>query len=218
MIPGGYYIKARKIQDSEIATAPPHVREIWDWLLKEVNHADVKKNGKIIERGQCIRSYKDIREGLKWFIGYRKMTYKAHQIETAMKWLTKRDMITTTKTTRGMLITVCNYDNYQDPSNYENHTVSHNKTTIKPQSNHTINKNGKNEENVKKIPPKIEDVKEYCSERKNGVNVDRWYNFYSSKGWMIGKNKMKDWKAAVRTWENKTEQSYGQNNSGFAAN
>lgn len=51
------------------------------------------------------------------------------------------------------------------------------------------------------IPPKIEEVAAYCQERNKGVDYQKWHDFYSSKGWMIGKNKMKDWKAAVRTWE-----------------
>jgi hypothetical protein len=51
--------------------------------------------------------------------------------------------------------------------------------------------------------PTIEDVRNYCKERGNDVDANKWHNFYSSKGWMIGKNKMKDWKAAVRTWETK---------------
>ncbi len=51
------------------------------------------------------------------------------------------------------------------------------------------------------FPPAIEEVKQYCIERKNKVDPELWYDFYESKGWMIGKNKMKDWKAAVRTWE-----------------
>jgi hypothetical protein len=50
-------------------------------------------------------------------------------------------------------------------------------------------------------PPTLEEVQAYCKERNNKVDAERWYDFYSSKGWMIGKNKMKDWKAAVRTWE-----------------
>jgi hypothetical protein len=50
-------------------------------------------------------------------------------------------------------------------------------------------------------PPTLEEVKAYCNERNNKIDAERWYDFYSSKGWMIGKNKMKDWKAAVRTWE-----------------
>lgn len=60
-------------------------------------------------------------------------------------------------------------------------------------------------------PPDIEEVKAYCKERKNGVNVNQWYDFYTAKGWMIGKNKMKDWKAAVRTWEGKESTIVNQN-------
>lgn len=51
--------------------------------------------------------------------------------------------------------------------------------------------------------PTIEEVRAYCKERGNDVDPSKWHNFYSAKGWMIGKNKMKDWKAAVRTWETK---------------
>lgn len=54
-------------------------------------------------------------------------------------------------------------------------------------------------------PPTREEVKAYCQERNKGVNPDKWYDFYESKGWMVGKNKMKDWKASVRTWEDKTQ-------------
>ena len=53
-------------------------------------------------------------------------------------------------------------------------------------------------------PPTLEEVTNYCKERKNNVDPQRFIDFYESKGWMIGKNKMKDWKAAVRNWE-KTE-------------
>jgi len=53
----------------------------------------------------------------------------------------------------------------------------------------------------KDIPPTIEEVKAYCAERKKGVDPKRWYNHYQANGWMVGKTKMKDWKAAVRTWE-----------------
>jgi len=49
--------------------------------------------------------------------------------------------------------------------------------------------------------PKIEEVESYCLERNNNIDVNSFFNFYESKGWMVGKNKMKDWKAAIRTWE-----------------
>lgn len=51
------------------------------------------------------------------------------------------------------------------------------------------------------VPPTIEEVKAYAIERGSRVDPDRWYNFYQSKGWMVGKNGMKDWRAAFRTWE-----------------
>ena len=62
-------------------------------------------------------------------------------------------------------------------------------------------------------PPTMDDVRAYCKERNRGVDPDRWYNYYTANGWMVGKNKMKDWKAAVRTWEQK-----GVNQNGGAGN
>lgn len=50
-------------------------------------------------------------------------------------------------------------------------------------------------------PPNVQDVRAYCKERGNKVDPENFWDFYQSKNWMIGKNKMKDWKAAVRTWE-----------------
>jgi len=49
--------------------------------------------------------------------------------------------------------------------------------------------------------PTIDEVKAYCIERKNQVDADKWFDHYTSNGWLVGKNKMRDWKAAVRTWE-----------------
>ena len=55
--------------------------------------------------------------------------------------------------------------------------------------------------------PSIEEIKTYCEERNNGVNPEKFYNFYESKDWYVGKNKMKDWKASVRTWERNEDNS-----------
>ena len=49
--------------------------------------------------------------------------------------------------------------------------------------------------------PTIFEVKDYCTLRKNNVDAEAFISFYESKGWMIGKNKMKDWKQAILTWE-----------------
>lgn len=51
------------------------------------------------------------------------------------------------------------------------------------------------------VPPTLTEVQNYISEKKYNIDPERFVNFYEAKGWMIGKNKMKDWKAAVRTWQ-----------------
>nr|DAE07792.1 MAG TPA: helix-turn-helix domain protein [Siphoviridae sp. ct5kv15] len=75
-------------------------------------------------------------------------------------------------------------------------------TNINNTNINNINNNNKRG-NRRFTPPTLEDVKAYCQERNNQVDPERFLDFYSAKGWMIGKNKMKDWKAAVRTWERK---------------
>lgn len=80
---------------------------------------------------------------------------------------------------------------------------------IAPQGNaipyiNTDNKQKEKDTNVsqkKFVPPSVEDVRQYCKERNSLVDPEAFVDFYSSKGWMVGKNHMKDWKAAVRTWE-----------------
>lgn len=53
--------------------------------------------------------------------------------------------------------------------------------------------------------PSIEEVREYCIERNNKIDAEEFVDFYESKGWLVGKTKMKDWKACVRTWEKKSK-------------
>lgn len=50
-------------------------------------------------------------------------------------------------------------------------------------------------------PPSLEEVRAYCQERGNKVDAERFIDYYTSNGWKVGKNSMKDWKAAVRNWE-----------------
>ena len=69
------------------------------------------------------------------------------------------------------------------------------------QSKDTIDKQVNKETKKQFTEPTLEEVKNYCIERLNNVNPEKWINHYSAKGWMIGKNKMTDWKAAIRTWE-----------------
>lgn len=82
----------------------------------------------------------------------------------------------------------------------------------------------KGEEEEKKVSPKkeeksskfkiptTEEIRQYCSERNNNINPEGFYNYYESNGWMVGRNKMKDWKASVRTWEQRNESTNNKTN------
>jgi hypothetical protein len=140
-IQGGYYLKARCVQEASVMSAPPHVREIWDWLLMKAMWRD----GDSLAKGQVLTSYDEIRKALSWKVGYRIERYSKWDCEKAMKYLTKEKMVTKVKTTRGLIITICNYAYYQNPSNYESHSEDHMRATREPQTPAMIEKKLKKE-------------------------------------------------------------------------
>ena len=70
-------------------------------------------------------------------------------------------------------------------------------------NNNTSNNNNRVVEKQKNgfIKPSIEEIEEYCKSRHNHIKAEQFYNYYESNGWMVGKNKMKNWKSCVITWE-----------------
>ena len=151
-IKGGYILKARCIEKSAIAHAPPHAREVFDYFLRTA----FWKDGEKLKRGQLHTCYRDIQNDLCWYIGNRPMRYEKHHIETAVKLLKKAGAITAVKATRGMLVTVCNYERFQTPENYENHTETDLKPTRDLQESPTIDEEGKKlrRENISTPAPK----------------------------------------------------------------
>ena len=114
------------------------------------------------------------------------------------------------------LITVVNYGIYQVMGNTHSNTDSntHDNTDSNTDSPQTINDNKLNKLNKKResfTPPTVEEVKAYCQERNNNVNPQSFVDFYQSKGWKVGSNSMKDWKACVRTWEQREKKEKPQN-------
>ena len=68
------------------------------------------------------------------------------------------------------------------------------------------------------IPPTREDVENYCRERCNNVDVERFMDYYESIGWKVGRNPMKDWRAAIRTWEKSEKQQQRTRETGTETN
>ena len=126
MINGGYILQPRIFDESEASKLHPVARELWFYLIRKVNHKDNSK----FKRGQGFFRYKDIQDGLSWAIGFRKETYSKTQIYKALRRLNESRMTTTTKTTRGIVITICNYEIYQNPKNYEDYNERTTKTTM----------------------------------------------------------------------------------------
>jgi predicted phage replisome organizer len=72
-----------------------------------------------------------------------------------------------------------------------------------------IDKDIKSKKSSHFVPPSLQEVQSYCQERNNGIDAEAFIAFYESKGWMVGKNKMKNWKSAVVTWEKRGIQRDG---------
>ena len=77
---------------------------------------------------------------------------------------------------------------------------------------------GQQQKQKKFQKPTVEEIEKYCVERKNGVNAIKFFNYYEANGWKVGKNSMKNWKAAVRTWEQNNYDKGGSNNATNSTN
>lgn len=104
--------------------------------------------------------------------------------------------------------------------------TNQNKTKVKPNQTNPEPNDNDNDNDIKEntlkgvkekrfAPPTLENVIGYCQEKGLAIDAQRFIDFYESKGWMIGKNKMKDWKAAVRNWarQEKTSQKPSAKNA-----
>ena len=193
----------------------------WEWyddgnvvrvflhLLLTANFEPKNWHGITIERGQVATSVLNLAN---------QVHLSPKQVRTALEKLKNTNEIDTQTANKYTLITICKYDNYQTLESSEGQTNGNQRAnegqtngnqraTTKEIKNDNKEKNDNNvlgEKTKRFIAPTIDEIKFYCQERKNNVDAERFFNFYEMKGWMIGKNKMKDWKAAVRTWEGNT--------------
>ena len=186
----------------------------WEWykdintfrlfvhLLLKANYKDVNFRGRVIHRGQIVTSLSSLAANTSLSI---------RQVRDSLNHLVMTGEVTNESTSQYRVITIVKYSDYQANDKQIDKQVT-NKLTSKRQTNDKqVDNKYRNIEQIelkkdKRIPsvftqPSVGEVEDYCRERNNGISGQEFVDFYESKGWMIGKNKMKDWKAAVRTWE-----------------
>ncbi len=88
------------------------------------------------------------------------------------------------------------------------HLMSYKREEIEKDKEKDIKENNLKEKSSRFIAPTIEEIKNYCKVRNNDIDAEAFYNFYESKGWYVGKNKMKNWKCAIITWEKSRKNNF----------
>lgn len=183
--------------------------EAWNDILLTVNYSDAQTliKGKLynVKRGESILSLDSWAK--RW--GWEKST-----VRRFLKLLENESMVVLDSDNVTTRLTVCKYESYQDERN-----ADETRKKLKRNSNEiqtTPIKEEEEEQEEKRrvfIKPTTQEVQEYMKEIEYNGDAEYFINYYQSKGWVVGKSKMIDWKSAVQTWKrndktfsNKSEQ------------
>lgn len=198
----GWISVHRKMLDNPIVCKDADYLTVWMYLLLNATHQKtpaVFGGVKIVlNPGQLITGRKVISD---------KFGISESKVQRILKSFENEQQIEQQTSNKNRLISIVNWTIYQECEQQIEQSMNNKRTTTEQQVNTNNNVNNDNNVINKRVrnfvPPTFEEVRNYCIERNNNVDPERFVDFYSSKGWMVGKNKMKDWKAAVRTWERK---------------
>lgn len=208
----------RKVTGSELFSERPFDRwHAFEYLLINARRfpASVIVKGQRInlDTGQLICGMEVLGDKWGWSRG---------KVQRYLNLLEKMEMIEKEPSQIGTIITIKNYIKYQcddTASSTAEHVEKSATTGTCRASNEPTNsttdsttdgtgrkkdkKDNNNIYNNKKgfSAPTVEEVRAYCEERCNSIDAEAFVDYYESKGWLVGKSKMKDWRAAVRTWE-----------------
>ena len=215
---GGFITIHRKIMDWEWYK-DTNTFCLFIYLLLSANYEPKRFKGKLIDRGQLVTSLASMAEGTG-------LTFQ--QTRTALSHLISTGEVTNKSFTKYRVITITNYDRYQSEQQTNQQTnnkqVTSNLANNQQQWNNNNNITNKQNTLLSKSnngtpfkPPTVEDVEQYCEEKGiYGFDASYFVDYYTMRGWMIGKNKIKDWKACIRTWlrndEKKRQQKYDEEN------
>ena len=198
----------------------------WEWytdrntlavflhLLIMANIEDKKYRGYDVKRGECIIGRHRLAEDLNM---------SEQNVRTAINHLLLTNEITIKTTNQFTIVTICNYNSYQvvemPTDQRSNQQPNQQSTNDQPTGNQQLTtpkeyieyeeiKESK-EERKKKADksatrfqkPTIEEIKQYCQERGNGIDAEHFWHYYETRNWTVSGRKMKSWKSAVITWE-----------------
>lgn len=200
----------------------PLTMSLWLFLLSNANYEDVRWHGIEVLRGQLVTSVASI-------VAYTGLT--TQQVKVRLNRLEKSEQIVVKTTNKYSIITICNYESYQCLVGDEQQT-NNNQATNKQQSNNnqitTIEERKERKEDNSIVPPQpegtsasgnsrlmkrptLDEIQAFISEKGYDVDANTFFSFYESNGWKVGKNAMKNWKAAIATWDSKNR----NNGSGY---
>ena len=219
----------RSIMDSAMWESEPFSRsQAWIDMLMLANHKPgvIFRRGVKVEipRGGIGKSIRTLAERWSWSHG---------KVERFFSFLLDEEMVKkvgTKKTSVDTCYFIVNYEKYQECGD-ENRAEDGKKTGRRREEDGDGTrmeecKNGRSKKDIGAkpapdkpiskhfVPPTVEEIRAYCQERQNSVSPEKFFSFYESKGWMVGRNKMKNWKAAIVTWETGPSLQKGSSGNG----
>lgn len=200
----------RELTDHWLWEEKPFDRKsAWIDLLLMANHEGKKVmlgNELVeVERGGLITSEVKLADRWGW---------SRTKVRRFLEILENDSMIVVKKDSKKTALNIVNFSIFQDVDSEKEQQKNIKKTSEKHQKNTNKNEEEciKNEEEVYRggkpkrttfIPPSLEEIENYCLEKGYRIEAERFIDYYTSNGWMVGRNKMKDWRAAVRNWMRK---------------
>ncbi len=211
----GWIMLHRKLLENPIVRKSKYCH-LWVVLLLKASHSQtdfIWNNRRVyLQPGQFVTG----RKKLSKETGIPEST-----VERILKYLESEQQIEQQTFNKNRIITIKNWKNYQAPGKIGQQADS--RRTANGQQADTFNNdknanNGNNREGAssKFVKPTAQEVTEYAKSMDFQLDGRRFVDFYESKGWMIGRNRMRDWKAAVRTWQKRENNGTNKNGRGFA--
>ena len=190
-------------------------------LLLKANYKDVPFQGQVIKRGQYVTSLTSLAAGTALSI---------RQVRVSLNKLQMTGEVTSKAYPKYRVITVVKYDDYQSSDKVNDKQMTSNVTSkwqandkqndkqhgsqmSRKMTTCIDNIESKNYRNIENSPPESvgrtakrfcppsrDEIEIFCLENGLTIDIDRFINYYTANGWMVGRNRMKDWQATVRNW------------------